>query len=169
MLSLLTVATGFANPVSSGSSLTLQNIFTIISAVCCILTWLVAIFLLAGHYRNWTVPLEQKQYARIILFLPVFSVCALLSIAFYQADGYIAPGGQWYEGFAICALFLLYTEVIDTFGKTSIETAPNTYELVPGSEDHAKNQNKNMNEPPRAWNKVGISLLSSMYICRLKC
>lgn len=107
---------------------------------------------------GWPLPslgcsLEQKQYARIILLLQAFSVCAVLSIAFYQADGYTAHWGVWYEGFAICALFLLYGEVAETSGKTGIEITPNTHGLSSGSEDNSNSR------PLRAWNEVGISCL----------
>lgn len=149
----------YAQPISSSTTLTFHNILSILSGAACIIILLITLYLITGHVRNWTNPAEQKQYVRIILFTPAFALCAALSILFYHADGYIAPWGQWYEGFAMCALFLLFIEVVDQSQRAtgqvgdrmhssgSTETSPASFEKEPG----------HINASP-VWDKVRIAV-----------
>ena len=102
---------------------------TILAAVACLISVLISFFLICGHLFHWTKPTEQKQYVtaqplsilsklslssfvRIITFVPVCSICSFFSIWFYEAEGYLTPIGQFYEGYAITAMFLLIVEFI---------------------------------------------------------
>lgn len=85
---------------------------TILTAVACIISVLLPLYVLWGHLFHWTKPKEQKQIVRIIVFVPFVSVCQLFSVWFYNAAGYITPVGEYYEGFAITSLFLLYLALV---------------------------------------------------------
>jgi len=83
----------------------------ILSAAACIISNLIAMYLTVGHLLHWTMPREQKQIVRVILFIPAYSLCAFWALWFYHADGFVVPFGQWYEGLALTAVFLLYVEI----------------------------------------------------------
>lgn len=65
------------------------------------LQWVLNLYLLIGY-----------RILRIILFIPVMSLCALFSIYFYRTQGYLHPIATYDEGFAITALFLLYVQYV---------------------------------------------------------
>ena len=44
----------------------------------------------------------------MIAFLPVYAIGALISIYLYRTQPYVAPAPDFYEGFAISAMFLLF-------------------------------------------------------------
>ncbi|KAI1611961.1 organic solute transporter Ostalpha-domain-containing protein [Exophiala viscosa] len=88
------------------------TLMTILAAVACIINSIIALFLISGHLCYWVNPLEQKQIVRILLWVPFYSICAFFSIYFYEAQGYVAALAQWYEGFSITALFLLYVHYV---------------------------------------------------------
>lgn len=44
----------------------------------------------------------------MIAFLPVYAIGAFISIYLYSAQPYVAPIPDYYEGFAISAMFLLF-------------------------------------------------------------
>ena len=67
---------------------------------------------------HWARPKEQKQIVRIVWFLPIYSILAVFSIWYYHLAGYLASFGQWTEGFALTALFLLYVEIASPDGTT---------------------------------------------------
>ncbi len=52
------------------------------------------------------------RIVRIIAFIPIFSIVSFFSVWFYGAADYIAPIAQYYEGFAIVAIFFLYITYI---------------------------------------------------------
>ncbi|KAK4945638.1 hypothetical protein LTR10_015257 [Elasticomyces elasticus] len=92
--------------------ITFKTLMTILAVVACIVNSTIALFLICGHLCYWVSPLEQKQIIRILLWVPFYSICAFFSIYFYEAQGYTAALAQWYEGFSITALFLLYVHYV---------------------------------------------------------
>ncbi|KAL9111085.1 MAG: hypothetical protein Q9227_004518 [Pyrenula ochraceoflavens] len=90
----------------------LHQLMIILAAVAGLLSCFISFFLICGHLFHWTKPSEQKHFVRIIAFVPVYSVCSFFSVWFYDASGYLTPIGQYYEGFAITAMFLLYVEYV---------------------------------------------------------
>lgn len=52
-----------------------------------------------------------RRISRIILWNVVFSTSAFFSIYFYAAEQYIHPFADYYEGFAMTALFMLYVNL----------------------------------------------------------
>lgn len=91
-----------------GVSINFHNLITILGSVFTIFSTLICFLLILGHMRYWTKPKEQKLIVRILAFSPIFSLCALFSVWFYGAASFITPIGQYYEGFAIVSVFLLY-------------------------------------------------------------
>ncbi len=48
----------------------------------------------------------------MIAFLPVYTIGAFISIYLYRTQPYIAPVPDYYEGFSIVAIFLLFVTFI---------------------------------------------------------
>ncbi|MCJ1388815.1 hypothetical protein MMC18_001665 [Xylographa bjoerkii] len=93
--------------------ITFHTLMKILSGSFCIFVILATLFLIAGHIAHWAVPAEQKQIARVIAFLPVYSIGAFISIYMYSTQPYIAPVPDYYEGFSIVAIFLLFVTFIN--------------------------------------------------------
>ncbi|KAK3674379.1 hypothetical protein LTR78_005848 [Recurvomyces mirabilis] len=85
-----------------------HQLLTILTATACIISILLALYLLWGHLFHWTKPHQQKQIVRIIVFIPVVQLCQLFSVWFYNASAYCQAWAEYYQGFGITALFLLY-------------------------------------------------------------
>lgn len=96
--------------------MTFHTLLKILSAVPVIFTTLISMYLIAGHLLHWTRPLEQKQILRVVFFVPIYSIIAFFSVWFYHVSAFLAPYGQWIEGFALSALFLLYLEIANPGG-----------------------------------------------------
>lgn len=67
---------------------------------------------MTGHAIYWVRPAEQRQMMRIILFDVVFTITSYFSIYFYGSAVYNHAWAQYYEGFAMIALFLLYVQLL---------------------------------------------------------
>ena len=48
----------------------------------------------------------------MIAFLPIYAIGAFISIYLYRTQPYVAPVPDYYEGFSIVAIFLLFVTFI---------------------------------------------------------
>ena len=83
------------------------------------------LYLIVGHQLYWTTTREQKQYVfvpspcsvlklrplsitKIIGTMIIFGLLSFFSIVFFRLAPYLIPIAQFYEGFGMVSLFLLY-------------------------------------------------------------
>lgn len=92
------------------------------AGACTGATLLISLSLIISHLRRYRCPKEQKQIIRLILAPSVFAVVSFLAILSYEVGPYIAPIGDLYEAFGLCALFLLYLQYAAPGGTFDEET-----------------------------------------------
>ena len=56
--------------------------------------------------------LTTDRISRVIAFLPVYAIGAFISIYLYRVQPYVAPVPDYYEGFSVVAIFLLFVTFI---------------------------------------------------------
>ncbi|CAG9997139.1 unnamed protein product [Clonostachys byssicola] len=94
------------------SSVTVYDLLVMLSSAFTIVGSAITAHLIYGHATNYTKPREQKQIIRILLIVPIFSLCFTLGTVFYRSNVYFASVYEAYESLAIVAFFLLLCQYI---------------------------------------------------------
>lgn len=121
-LNRTTVLTPFQAQEPFVGSFSFHQVALMASGACTVISCLLCCLLIFRHATHYAVPKEQKQYAlspcgifkansktriiRMVFIVPVFAVCAFLSVAFLRTSIYIQPVDTLYESFALSAFFL---------------------------------------------------------------
>jgi Organic solute transporter Ostalpha len=83
--------------VDSNHSLTLYQM----AGTFGLLTWLITIFHMTSHIRNWHAPIVQRKIVTILWMPPIYGTTAFLSLVFPMASGYLAVISDFYEAYVI--------------------------------------------------------------------
>jgi Organic solute transporter Ostalpha len=83
--------------VDSNHSLTLYQM----AGTFGLLTWLITIFHMTSHIRNWHAPIVQRKIVTILWMPPIYGTTAFLSLVFPVANGYLAVISDFYEAYVI--------------------------------------------------------------------
>ncbi|KAF2238186.1 hypothetical protein EV356DRAFT_508855 [Viridothelium virens] len=86
---------------------TLHNILTFVAGMCTLFTMTLSFGLAIFHLANYVNPVEQKQFVRIVITPAVFAIFNFFGVWFYDAAPYLEPIADYYEIFALVALFYL--------------------------------------------------------------
>ncbi|KAJ5099831.1 hypothetical protein N7532_006832 [Penicillium argentinense] len=87
--------------------LTFHELSLIVGGACAVVACVASIFLIMGHARHYSKPIEQRHIIRILWMVPIYSLVAWLSILFYHDSVYFEVIGNCYEAFCIAAFFSL--------------------------------------------------------------
>jgi hypothetical protein len=99
-----------AGPIAG--SWTFHKVITVTSAALTILTILICLLLSLLHVRYYTNPPEQRQLIRIIIVPAVFAIFSFFGLWFYNASNYLIPVADFYECFALVAIFYYIISVV---------------------------------------------------------
>jgi hypothetical protein len=100
----------YAEPIAG--SWTFHKIITVTGGALTILTTLICLFLCVLHLRYYTNPPEQRQLIRIIIVPAVFAIFSFFGLWFYDASNYLIPIADFYECFALVAIFYYIISVV---------------------------------------------------------
>ncbi|KAL0944798.1 DUF300 domain-containing protein [Colletotrichum truncatum] len=109
--------TGLDLPVSAQplvGILSFQNFLILIGGILTVVSCSMSFYQVFRHATNYTKPGEQRQIIRICLLVPVYSISALLSIAFHKKHAYLNGVHLLYEAFALVAFYALCCEYVET-------------------------------------------------------
>ncbi len=121
----------YAEPIAG--SWTFHKIITVTGGALTILITLICLFLCVLHLRYYTNPPEQRQLIRIIIVPAAFAVFSFLGLWFYDASNYLIPIADFYECFALVAIFYYIITVV-----TPIEDSNQRLEFFYKLENKAK-------------------------------
>ncbi|RAR09011.1 cytochrome P450 monooxygenase-like protein [Stemphylium lycopersici] len=85
-----------------------------IAVACSLVAVTLSLYLVYRHLTNYTQPKLQKLTIRIVLMVPVYSICCTLSIPFYKESIYLGAIYEFYESIVIASFFLLLCRYIHT-------------------------------------------------------
>jgi len=70
----------------------------------------ISVYNIVGHIRNYTAPPLQKDIVRLLFIVPLYGLCSVLSLIFWESSPYIEIIRDIYEAFVIyCFLNLMLT------------------------------------------------------------
>ncbi|PYH86507.1 DUF300-domain-containing protein [Aspergillus uvarum CBS 121591] len=87
--------------------ITFHQLCLMVGGVFGLISMIVSFYLIMMHATHYSKPIEQRQYIRILLMIPIYSIVAWVGTYFYKNDVYYDLIGNCYEAFAISAFFSL--------------------------------------------------------------
>ncbi|KAL1796766.1 hypothetical protein ACET3X_005306 [Alternaria dauci] len=109
------------NPLSVGvhekplfGNMTAHELLITIATASSIIAISLSFYLVYRHLTNYTQPKLQKLIIRIVLMVPIYTICCTLSIPFYESSIYLGSVYEFYESLVIASFFLLLCRYLHT-------------------------------------------------------
>ncbi|RKP07457.1 organic solute transporter Ostalpha-domain-containing protein [Thamnocephalis sphaerospora] len=78
-----------------------------VCGVAAMIAVVISIFNIFHHATNYSMPSQQRYIIRILLFVPIYAICTLLSFLFFQYAPYIEMARDAYECLLLTSFLML--------------------------------------------------------------
>ncbi|CAN9237650.1 unnamed protein product [Alternaria alternata] len=95
-------------------NMTAHELLITIATASSIIAISLSLYLVYRHLTNYTQPKLQKLIIRIVLMVPIYTICCTLSIPFYESSVYLGAIYEFYESLVIASFFLLLCRYLHT-------------------------------------------------------